>query len=138
MGAAAGEGVLGMLIDESLPVAGAQAQALPVTGSALTRAPVFRRVANLMNTTLSAHDKLVSENFEQLVVRLPAQGFGTTEFEMSDERRGLLVEAGCATMRAYFENQDLAGPVSFGLGDAEGERPITRQADRVALRMLGH
>ena len=38
-----------------------------------------------------AHDKMVIEEFEHLVVRLPAAGYGTTEFDMSDERRKALL-----------------------------------------------
>lgn len=137
MGSESGEGVLGMLIDESLPVPGVQAVIGTDTGSPLSRAPLIRRVTNLLNTTLSAHDKLVSENFEHLVVRLPANGFGTTEFEMSDAKRGLLVEAGRATMQAYFDHPSI-GDISFSLEEDAGSGQITRQADKVALRMLGH
>ncbi len=136
MGSEAGEGVLGMLIDESLPVPGVQA-AKAESGSALSKAPLIRRVSNLLNTSMSAHDKMVSENFERLVVRLPANGYGTTEFEMSDEKRGLLVQAGRETMKAYFESQDF-GEVAFGLEGGEDAEELARQADRVARKMLGH
>jgi NTE family protein len=145
MGPEVGESVLGMLIDESLDVPGIVAVAAPPEDikTIIGRAPVIQRVSNLLNTALSAHDKLVSENFEHLVVRLPARGFGTTEFEMTDDRRGLLVQAGCDTMTRYLDELELAaGPVSFGL---DGETTIveldeesTRKADKLALRMLDH
>jgi hypothetical protein len=32
----------------------------------------------------TAHDKMVIEEFADLVVKLPAGGYGTTEFDMSD------------------------------------------------------
>jgi predicted acylesterase/phospholipase RssA len=136
MGSEAGEGVLGMLIDESQPVKGLQMAAKPESASALSKAPLLQRVSNLLNTSMSAHDKMVTENFERLVVRLPANGYGTTEFEMSDEKRGLLVQAGRETMKAYFESQDF-GEVAFGLEGGEGEAELARQADRVARKMLG-
>ncbi len=133
MGQEAGEGVLGMLIDEDQPVEGA----LPVSAgqpSALNQAPVIRRIANLLNTSMSAHDKMVSEAFERLVVRLPAHGYGTTEFEMSDERRAALVEAGRKTMAAYLDRLELfPEDLSFSLVEA-GE--AAHQADRLALKML--
>lgn len=139
MGADAGDGVLGMLIDETLPVEGTSPSPKAESPSLLNRAPVIQRVSNLLNTTMSAHDKMVSENFEKLVVRLPARGYGTTEFEISDERRGLLVNAGRKTMSAYFDKLSLAGgPLSPG----EEDTPFTvnsqdiRQADVVATKIL--
>jgi len=133
MGFETGESVLGLLIDESLPVEGVQSvEAAPA--SPLSQAPVVRRVANLVNTALSAHDKMVSEAFEHLVVHMPARGYGTTEFEMSEEKRQRLVEAGCKTMAAYFDQQALyPGGLSF---DVETEQRLHHQADRMAKKML--
>jgi NTE family protein len=135
MGPEVGDGVLGMLIDESMPVEGAQSAVQPESTSPLSRSPVIRRISNLLNTTLSAHDKMVSENFEKMVVRLPAKGYGTTEFEMSDERRNLLVNAGSKKMAAYFDEMSLAAASpSFGLEDTGA----SSQADKTALNMLSH
>lgn len=134
MGEESGEAVLGLLIDETL-YHGVEAEDEPEKpASPITRAPLIKRITNLVNTTLSAHDKLVSEHFERLVVRLPARGYGTTEFDMTDERRSRLVRAGCETMKAYFDRL----PVSFGLEEAAADPQAVRQADRVALRMLSH
>jgi uncharacterized heparinase superfamily protein len=70
------------------------------------------------------------------VVRLPAKGFGTTEFEMTDARRELLVNAGREAMQAYFERAAATEAVSFGvMEDADAKRG-QRTADRLALRML--
>jgi hypothetical protein len=52
---------------------------------------------------------MVLESFESLVVHLPAKGYGTTEFDMSNERRELLLAAGREAMEAYWD----AHPVSF-------------------------
>ena len=56
-----------------------------------------------MNTATTAHDKMVIEEYSHLVVRLPAAGYGTTEFDMSDERRDALVEAGRTAMALYLD-----------------------------------
>jgi NTE family protein len=137
MGDQPGEGVLGMYIDESTQVEGAKAAALKESPSLLSQVPAVRRVSNLLNTTLSARDKMVTENVENLVVRLPAGGYGTTEFEMSDERRSLLVDAGCKAMNDYFEKLDyLANSASFGdVGSLDIVDPGA-QADKIALRIL--
>jgi hypothetical protein len=50
---------------------------------------------------VKARDKLVIDAFEHLVVRLPAKGIGTTEFDLSDERRAVLTAAGKEAMRAH-------------------------------------
>ena len=52
---------------------------------------------------LFQRDKSVISAFEDLVVRLPAKGYGTVEFDMSDERRKLLVDAGRQAMMRYME-----------------------------------
>ncbi len=46
---------------------------------------------------------MVIDEFSHLVVRLPAGGYGTTEFDMSDARREALVDAGRQAMRAYLD-----------------------------------
>jgi len=134
MGAETGQGVLGLLIDETLPVEGALSAGPEKPPSALGQAPVVRRIANLINTSTGAHDKMVSEAFERLVVRLPAKGYGTTEFDMSSERRGLLVEAGRKTMAAFLDRLELfPEELSFSIEEAA---EAARQADRLALKML--
>ncbi len=143
MGPEAGQSVLGMKIDESLPVIPGQVGPASAQTTGLGQAPLLRRIKNLVDTTLSARDKLVSEAAEKLVVRLPAGGYGTTEFDMTEERRNLLVSAGCDTLRRYFdalEAQAEQGAVSFSPEDVarqiEEEERLKRQADKVALKIL--
>jgi len=69
------------------------------------------------------------------VVRLPAGGYGTTEFDMSDERRTALVDAGRSAMRAYFDNSPVARPVPRSL-EAPDPRRVKPIADRIATRLL--
>lgn len=132
--------VLGLLIDESLPVpplAAPRARGLlvdvDVKPGQLTTVQRFRR---LVDTATTAHDKMVIDAFSHLVVRLPAQGYGTTEFDMSDERRDALVEAGRNAMRAYFDEPPAALAVPRGMEHIEPTR-AKHTADGIALRLLG-
>ena len=134
MGPNDSQSVLGLLIDETLPVAGAE---MPPVQQArqvqLSELRTVQRLNRLINTTLDAHDKMVIDAFEKLVVHLPAKGYGITEFDMSDERRNLLVNAGNEAMEAYFAQTE---PVSFAvMPDAEAQR-MHQIADKMAMKML--
>jgi len=96
-----------------------------------------QRLSNLVNTMTGARDKNVIDAFEKLVVRLPAKGYGTVEFDMTDERRQLLVQAGHNAMQAYFAKapEDLAG-VSFGMEPGEDELRAAQTADKLAMKIL--
>lgn len=135
MGPKQSTAVLGMLIDESLPVP--QAPAAPTLASGGIRPGELRtvqRLTRLIDTATSAHDKMVIEAFERLVVRLPAGGYGTTEFDMSDARRAALVEAGRSAMREYFERPAPPPVLSGAIDPVQAE--AQRSADRIALRLL--
>jgi len=79
---------------------------------------------------------MVIEEFNHLVVRLPAQGYGTTEFDMSDDRRTALVETGRNAMRDYLDNPPAPAAAPRGLKDSEAEH-ARRIAGRIATRLLG-
>lgn len=139
MGEKISERVLGMLIDESVNVP--NAPALPAkTGAPVKKKPAVQvgelatvqRLMNLVNTMLEARDKDVISAFEELVVRLPAGGYGTTEFDMTEERRAALLEAGRQAMKRYLDRMELKG-VSFSFD--EGPTPA-EQADQMALKLL--
>lgn len=134
MGARTEAGVLGLMIDESKAVAGIEA-APPPSGFTVGGLPTARRLSALVNTALSARDKLVIDAFEGIVVRLPAKGYGTTEFDMTDARRERLVAAGRDAMRAHLEALAEA-PVSFGLDGDSSDARAERAADRLATRLL--
>ncbi len=136
MGPDASDNVLGLLIDEALAVPGAEVKAAASPEAfRITDLPAVQRLNNLVNTATTAHDKMVIDSFEPLVARMPARGYGTTEFDMTEERRALLVQAGADAMQAYFDNLAAsAGNVSFDpLEAARAEE----KADRVALKILG-
>jgi hypothetical protein len=96
-----------------------------------------QRISNLVNTTMSARDKYVIDEFEHLVVRLPARGYGTTEFDMTDERRELLVDAGRRAMKDYLTPPSHPeSDISFGLGELAETADVLQTADKVALKIL--
>jgi NTE family protein len=127
------DNVMGLLIDEKMPVPGTEVTTEAATGGIqISELQTVKRLGRLVSTVMGAHDKAVISAFEDLVVRLPAKGYGTVEFDMSDERRNLLVDAGRNTMKQYLDRLE-------GLSvSAEAAEPITpeQMADQMAARML--
>jgi NTE family protein len=134
MGEKQSPNVIGLLIDELMPVENAPPPSFGLgEGMDLRQTLTGQRLIGLLNTMLMAHDSAVIESFSQLVVRLPAKGYGTVEFDMGDERRGALVEAGRAAMAAYLDRIE-AAPPSF---DIESRNRMAQEADNIATRILG-
>jgi NTE family protein len=131
MGPKSVNNVLGMLIDETLEVEGAAIAQKSHGRIDISKLKTVQRIGGLVNTMLEAHDKSVITTFEKLVVRLPAKGYGTTEFDMSDERRELLVAAGRNAMKSYFESQSDSRAIM-----AEKMQTPQEIANQVATRML--
>ncbi len=128
--------ILGMLIDESLPVGPTKRGFLVDVQVKPAELRTVQRLMRLMDTMIGAHDKMVIEEFEHLVVRLPAAGYGTTEFDMSDGRRDALVEAGRRAARAYFDRSVKPRAIRRGVGPA-GPDKVKEHSDRIATRLLG-
>jgi len=138
MGPKGDDPVLGMLIDEGMPVPpppGSRGQLLDVDVQ-VTELRVVQRLLRLVDTATTAHDKMVIDAFSNLVVHLPAAGYGTTEFDMSDARRDALVDAGRQAMRDYLAQSAAVGAIPRDLLPGEDERP-GRIADRIAKSILG-
>lgn len=127
MGPKQSEGVLGLLIDETLPVENAPVN-IGNPSLDIKELRTVRRIGRLLNTALQANDKMVIDSFEQLVARLPAQGYGIIEFDMSDRRREALVMAGREKMLQYFDQQ---GVRMYRLDES-----ASRQADKIATHLL--
>ena len=134
--------VLGLLIDESLSVPAKKGlvDVYIKPGELKT----VQRLKHLVDTMTGAHDKMVIEEYEHLVVRLPAAGYGTTEFDMSDDRRNALVRAGRDMMGLYLDSHPArkSGP-SRGAGaksakgkGAKSVKRVKSPADRIAGRIL--
>ncbi len=127
------DNVLGLLIDENMPVPGAEPTAEAAEGGIkIGELQTVKRLGRLVSTMMGAHDKAVISTFEDLVVRLPAKGYGTVEFDMSDERRDLLVDAGRQAMKRYLDQREAQAVT------AAEETPMTPEeiADQMATRML--
>lgn len=121
MGGKSGNKVIGFLIDETIAVPDAPALpgSAPVYGSLAEFAPV-RRLRGLVETATRAADRGAIEEFEHLVVHLPAKGYGTTEFDMQPERRVALIAAGQQATETYLQGLSSrssiqAAPIDMGL-----------------------
>jgi predicted acylesterase/phospholipase RssA len=89
---------LGLLIDEAAEVPGA--------GEARRerrKLATLGRVERLIDTMTGARDNETIRDRAQEVCRLPAKGYGTTEFDMSPERTKALLDAARAAMRSYLQ-----------------------------------
>ena len=91
---------LGMLIDENIAVPGIDEK--PVRTNPLHS---VRRVQRLVDTMTGARDNALLDEFNDQVCRLPAKGYGTTEFDMPKPKIDALVEAGRAAMRAHLASR---------------------------------
>lgn len=137
MGPKGGDPVLGLLIDEGMavPLPPSDSRGLLEVDIQVTELRMVRRLMGLVDTLTTAHDKMVIDAFSDLVVHLPAGGYGTTEFDMSDAKRTALVEAGRQAMRAYLDRHPATDVVSRDLiaGPEDRSREI---ADRIATGIL--
>jgi len=136
MGQKRSKNVLGFLIDEQLEVPGA----LPVADdspapSAVGDLRTVGRITNLVNTVTQARDKMVIDTFSDLVVHLPAKGYGTTEFAMTVPRRKALVNAGRTAMRNYLAKATDGLGFAGEVGLVQPER-ASAEANRIALGIL--
>ena len=85
--------VLGLLLDDDTTRAN-PARAARQSDHRSQRACHRQAAARAGGNDAGARDKQVMEAFADLVVALPAGGYGVTEFDMSDARRNALVEVG--------------------------------------------
>lgn len=125
--------VLGLLLDDAAPVPTPRGLLVKITIKPGDLATV-QRLRGLVDTMLGARDKQVMEAFADLVVALPAGGYGTTEFDMSEPKRNALLEAARATMRAYLAAHP---PLPAAVGLAAPASPAVKDlADTLASRLL--
>lgn len=129
------DNVLGLLIDESLPVPNCP---LRPRGSGLAFAGLrtVGRLHRLVDTVTGAHDNLAKAVFAANVVRLPAGGYRTTQFDMTDAEREALVVAGRQAMRDFIASQTVLhrGPTEIHFDVSDAARAIANDA---ALGILG-
>ena len=89
-------GTLGFLIDETLEVKG-----IPSTAPRHQTLRTVGRVQRLVDTMTGAHDNASIGQHASLICRLPAKGFGTTEFDMPKTKIEALLEAGRIAMCSH-------------------------------------
>jgi NTE family protein len=94
---------LGMLIDEEIAVPGVEGQ--PAREHPLH---TVRRVQRMVNTMTGARDNALIDEYGTEVCRLPAKGYGTTEFDMPKTKIDALVQAGRDAMKAHLAGRGLA------------------------------
>ena len=136
MGPKVSQEVLGFLIDDDAVVPDAPPSTQAPSNLALDELVPLQRISRLVDTALSARDKMVIESYANLVVHLPAKDYGTTEFDMTEARQAALVEAGRQSMTAYFKTIEhkTGSDVSFGIEDAiVDDKDII---NRVALKII--
>jgi len=126
--------VLGFLIDDATrpaALSGSPFESLDLIKSNIRPGELQTviRIQRLLNTMMTAHDKMVMDEFSHIVVNLPAGGFGVIEFDMSDDRREALVESGRIAMRKFLENQSNTSPF-------ESMNNWSENVDRIANKIL--
>ncbi len=89
---------MGLLIDETLKVSGQPNQPKPNVIGALK---TVQRVTRLIDTMTGSRDNVEILLHKNLVCRLPAQGYGTTEFNMNQVRLNALIQAGDDSMSVF-------------------------------------
>jgi len=107
----AGAPNLGLLIDETLPVPNAGQPATPKADDSLKadllrhtkRIRTIQRITRLVDTMTGSFDQRIIDTHGREVCRLPAGGYGTTEFDMSEQRMTALIEAGRVAMSKFFD-----------------------------------
>jgi NTE family protein len=127
--------VIGLLIDEGTPVPQAPEVAATGAGFDFGRLQTVQRVMKLINTMTQAHDKKVIEAYERLVIRLPAKGYGTIEFGMSEERRKALVAAGRSAAAQFFNRLEKEQEL-FSFSLTPPSVLDTTTADRISSKIL--
>jgi NTE family protein len=95
-------GNVGMLIDESKEVPG-----VPPKPERKNPLQTVRRIQRLVDTMTGARDNALIRQYETEICRLPARGYGTTEFDMDTAKLDKLVEIGRTTMRAHLQGRGL-------------------------------
>lgn len=82
---------IGLLIDEGLPVAGDPSP--PSVAGLLDSVQFDDRVARLVDAMTDARDRAVIAQHADIVCRLPAKGYATTDFDLDPARRDALIAA---------------------------------------------
>jgi predicted acylesterase/phospholipase RssA len=103
--------VIGLLLDDGLLVPGAENTERSDIGTPgfLSKsdllAAMMYRIYGMAETALSAHDKTIIDNYQHVVCRLPAKGYGILEFDLTAERMAPILAAGEAALDEHFQKR---------------------------------
>lgn len=136
VGPAKTDSVLGLLIDESIPVPN-QPPRPENSGMGAVRSLAVNRLRRLIRTVTSGHDNTAIAAYARHIVHLPAGGYGTTEFDMDDERREALVNGGRDAMRAFLAKQSVLDDSAPGFVAGGSERALANQAPAKIVEQAG-
>jgi len=129
--------VLGLLIDESIPVPNCPTRraSKPKGGLALADLRTVKRLNGLIDTVTAAHDNMATAAFKKYVVRLPAGGYSATQYDMTNKEREALVEAGRQATRAFLADQSVLGVSgAMGFADVTGATALANEAAAALLQ----
>jgi predicted acylesterase/phospholipase RssA len=124
--------VLGMLIDEEAEVPQPLAPAAGILLDVNVKPgelQTVRRLERIVGTAIGAHDKSVMDEYAQIIVRLPARGYGVVEFDLSAQRLAALLEAGRHAVAAYFDQ-----PLPSAAAAGEAGPAVTPSSDVIDRR----
>ncbi len=63
----------------------------------------------MIGTMTSARDNRLIRSHEKIICRLPAETYGTMEFDMTEDRRKALIRAGEKAMAAHLDARKQPG-----------------------------
>jgi NTE family protein len=136
MGEADTENVLGVLIDEAKAVPGKPPTAVSNPSLDIGATRTARRFRKIVDTALSAHDRMAIELYKQNIVRLPAKGYGTTQFDMTVEERKALVDAAASAMREFLQSRLSLLETAVPDFDLAASTPAVEMANTLASEFL--
>jgi NTE family protein len=90
---------LGLMIDEKLAVPGQPAT--DKTPLPVTRLHTVQRLSRLVDTMMGASDNDMVRQYASDICRLPAQGYGTLEFDMEGDRLNMFIDASRTAMQRH-------------------------------------
>jgi NTE family protein len=96
------------MLDPNLQVPGApDTDKTPLPGTDLR---VVQRISRLLDTMMEAEDNDEVRRFESEICRLPCKNYGTLEFDMSQQRLDLFLQAARSAMTQHLNG--LARPTT--------------------------
>ena len=97
--------VLGLMIDETLPVPGEPEKPQEVSRLKSTR--TVQRISRMVDTMTGSSDRQMIRLYSKKICRLPSKGYGTLEFDLEGQRLENFLQSGRDAMTAHLEGRGL-------------------------------